>query len=415
MSLAHSSKFKPRIFPIKNDVDDAEIDRAQSIDPVATLNREKVEEIGNADIVGYSSTTPSIAYRLTTLEYGSIEFWQKLINNESKGNAGEDAITLDDFKTPYFDICSYITDDDGTFVKTTVFPALRIGGFSITIGDPQARIERSFDLVGEACFDLQATAKYYIYGSHTVGSAGDDEIDLSAKALVEDPDNSGVYIYRVVRVRSSVTTELTVTTDYTYSNATKILTILSPQAGDVIKYWYFSATAPDAQFTANTSDPAVILGDSCSIYLYIPGSGKPSSTDYIYRLQSVTVDIRFTREDKMEIGNKEVVQRGISDSVVTVTLGEFLDTGLTIEEVLRGQADGYAKIDVSKLTDQASLIVKFFTDNTKANFAYGFRIDNLSPTEIRPGGVNVNEYVQQGQTLEGEDINFSEDTSVIGI
>jgi len=412
MAMSLSSGLKPRIFPIKGDVADAEIDRAQSIDPVATLNREKVEEIGNANIVGYSSTSPTIAYRLGTLEYGSIEFWQKLINDESKGNSGEDAITLDDFKTPYFDICSYITDDDNTFVGTAVYPDLRIGGFSVTIGDPQARIERSFDLIGESAFILQGTAPYYIYGSETLGSAGEDEIDLSARAPVEDPDNTGVYIYRVVRVRSGVSTELTITTDYTYSDATKVLTIVTPVAGDVIKYWYFSATAPATQFTANTADPAVLLGDSCSIYLYIPGSGKPSSTDYIYRLQSVTIDVRFTREDKMEIGNKNVVQRGISDSTVSVTLGEFLDTGWTIEEVLRGEADGYAKLDVSKFTDEATLIVQFFDDNTKANFEYEIKINNLSPTEIRLAGINVNEYCQMGQTLEGEDINISEDATL---
>lgn len=410
MSLIHSSNLKPRIFPIKGDVDDAEIDRAQSIDPVATLNRTKVEEIGNGTIVGYSKETPSIAYRLGTLEYGNIEFWQKIVCNEDKGDVGENAITLDDFKTSYFDICGYLTDDDSTFVGTAVYPDLRVGGFSITIGDPQARIERSFDLVGESAFILQNTAKYYIYGSSTFGS-GDSTIDVSARPPVEDPDNTGVYIYRLVRVRSGSSTELTLTTDYSFAGNT--ITIVSPQSGDVYKYWYFSATAPATQFTANTSDPAVILGDSCSIYLFVPGSA--SSSDYIYRLQSVTIDVRFTREDKMEIGNKDVVQRGISDTTVTVTLGEFIDTGWTIEEVLGDLADGYGKIDVSKFSDQAQLIVKFFSDNTKDTFKYGIKIDNLSPTEIRLAGVNVNEYAQEGQTLEGEDISISRDTTVLGI
>jgi len=405
--------FKPRIFPVKGDVAPAEIDRAQSIDPTATLNREKVEEIGREGTVGYLKKSPTIAYRLTQLEYGNIEFWQKLVNTAVKGNIGEDAITMADFKTPYSDICAYLTDDDNTFKGTIWYPSLRTSGFSLTIGDPQARIERSFDMVGESAVIWQGTNKYFIYNKHEVSSGDDNEIDLTAIPPAVDPDNAGVYILRVVRVRSGISTELTSGTDYTYSNVTKILTITSITTADIIKTYYTSATAPADIFTPNDSDVPGLIGDCASIYLYIPASGHPASGDYIYRLQNVTIDVAFDREDIREIGNKNVVARGVRNTTVTVTLGRILEA-FTIEEVLRGEVTDYGKIDVEKLTDSAALIVKIFDDNTKTTFKYGFKATGLSAMELR-GGAAINEYVKADNTLEGEDLSITSDETVLGI
>ncbi len=411
--MIHASKYKPRIFPVLRNTDPAEIDRAQAIDPTISLNREKIEEIGRDKPVGYLKKSPTVGYRLTQLEYGSIEFWQKLINDEGKGDSGQNPITIEDFKVSYFDICAYLTDDDGTFRGTIWYPSLRTSGFSITIGDPQANIERGFDFVGESAIIWQGDNKYLIFKKHVAGSGTDNVIDLSDKVPAEDPDNTGVYMLRVVRVRGNVSTELTRTTDYSYSASTKELTITSIETGDVIKIWYTSATAPDTLFTLNDTDPDALVGDMVSIYLYIPGGGSPQASDYIYRLQSVTLDVRFDREDVREIGNKNVVQRGISNTTVTVTLGRILES-FTVEEVLAGKVSGYGKIDIEKLTDQATLIIKFFSDNTKSTFKYGIKATGLSATELR-GGAGVNEYVRKDNTLEGEDLTITADVSELGI
>ncbi len=411
--MINYSGFKPRIFPILGIGDDAEIDRAQAIDLTETLNREEVNEIGNPDVLGYLKKSPTIGYRLTQYESGSIEFYQKLVNTTVKGNVAEDAIDLDDFKTSYFDIVAYLTDDDGTFRGTKHYPSLRTAGFSLNIGEPDGVIERSFDFVGESAITWQEDNKYFIYKKHTAGSGADNEIDLSAKAPAEDPDETGVYMLRVIRVRSGVSTELTLTTDYTYSDGTKILTIVSVLTDDVIKAYYTSATAPDTQFTPNTADKAGILGDSIDIYLYIPASGKPSSSDYLYRLQSVGFEIAFEREDQKELGNKDVVLRGIADKSVTITLGRFLED-FSLEEVLRGAGAGYGKIDIQKLSDQVAIIIKVYDDNTKANFKYGIKATGLTPSELSPGST-VKEYVRKDATLIGKNLIITADSSVLGI
>jgi len=411
MSLIHSSYYKPRIFPINGDVSPAELDRVQSIDPTETLNREKVEEVGRDGVVGYLKTSPSITYSMSQYEYSNIELWQKLVNTKTKGGSGSgvDPINLNDFKTSYFDICAYLTDDDGTFIGTFQYPELRVNGFSINISEPQAIIERSFDFVGENAIYWENDNKYYIYQKEDItGNDTDYEISLDNTAT-EDPDVSGKYMIRVVRVSASGTSTVLSKSDGDYTETSSKVTVATVSNGDVIKLYYTSSSAPSTIFVENDTDPAGLLGDSAEIYLYIPASGKPSSSDYIYRLQSVAIDVSFEREDQREIGNKDVVSRGINDKTVTITLGRILDS-LTIEEVMRGVSSSYGKIDVSKLTDEASLILKIYSDNTKDTFKYGFRASNLSPTELR-GGANVNEYVTKEATLEGEELKISANES----
>jgi len=414
--MINYSDWKPRIFPVLGDVESSEIDRVQGIDPTTALNRERVDEVGNANVVGYTKKSPTIGYRLTQLEYGNIEFWQKIICSSVKGADGQSAITLDDFKTPYFDICGYLSDDSGAYRGTKMYPALRTSGFSIAIGEPQARIERSFDLVGESAITWQGANQYVIYGKHEVESADDSTIDLSGSGIpvpAVDPDNAGVYMFRVVHVTvAGVSTVLAKGIGYT-ETATSITILATVATGDVIKYCYTSANAPDVIFTPNTEDPSALLGDCVSIYLYIPATGKPSVSDYVYRLQSINFDVKFTREDLRELGNKEVVQRGIKENVVTANLGRILET-FSIEEVLRGEVAGYGKLDVERLSDEVALIVKVYTDNTKSVFSYGFKMTGMSPTDLKDA-VAVKEYTKTDNVLVGEELIISSDESVIGI
>ena len=411
--MVKGSKFKPRMFPIGGTGDDAEIDRAQSMVPDVTLNSEKIKELGRVAAVGYIKKTPTIGYSLTQLENGSIEFWQKVANVTDKGGDSDvSGITLSDFSTPYFDVAAYLTNDDDVFAGTLYYPSLRVSGFSISIGDPQANVERSFDMVGEAAKILQGDNKYLIYQKHTAGSGSDNEITLDKLAVVS-PDTALEYMLRVVRITSAgVVSELS-KTDADYTEDATTVTIASITTADTIKLWYTSAAAPDTMFTANDSDAVAIAGDSVDIFLYIPGSGKPTSSDYIYRLQSASLEVAFDREDLFEIGNKNIVQRGVKTSTVTVSVGSIVES-FTIEEVLRGEIADYGIIDVTKLTDSATFILKVYDDNTKANFKYGLMATGLSPTSLG-GDASVDEYVKKDATLEGEDLTISANTDIIEI
>ncbi len=420
--MIESSYYRPRIFPYKGNVVSAEIDRAQSIDPSTATNREKIEEIGRDGVVGYKKAIPTVDYRLTQLEYGDIEFWQKIVNTNTLGSTGQTGIVLNDFKTPAFDIAAYLTDDDGTFKGTKWYPKMRTAGFSWNIGDPDAIIERTFDFVGENPVTFQGDNKYVIQLIDATASGASHTIDIGASGdwseypdPILNPDqpnaNNSDYFIRIVRTRSSVNYELVYTTDYTYSPTT--ITIPGSESGDIYKVYYTATTYIAAQtpFTENDSSDDATLATSASIYLYVPGSGLPTSSNYIYKLQSVTVDVAFTREDFKEIGNKEVVLRGTSDKTVTVTLGEIMDN-FTVEEVLAGKVADYGVLDLAEFGSDTTLIVKFFSDSTKQTLRYGFKCDGLSLTDLAdPAAINT--YVKKDTTLEGEDITISEDNTLL--
>ena len=416
MALNHYSKNRPRVFSFGGDLLSAEIDRAQSVDVTAALNREKNKELGRDGVIDYRKSIPDISYRLTQNEYGNFEFWKYICNKDSS----DISVTHNDFKTATFDIAHYLTDDDDTFTGTIHYPKLRTSGFSLNIGDPEALVERTFDFVGETAWTWDSNNKYLIDASKTVISgdllSGNSvEITLGAGDYanypdpIVDPDKSAEteteqYIIKVYRVRSSSASELTAVTDYTYVNSTKKLTFLNAQADDLYKFYYTATTyiSGASIFTNNDSDYGAAEAYYTSIYLYVPASGKPGSSDYTYKLQSVSVDVRLDRTDYKEIGNRETVQRGVRETTVTITLGKFLDN-LTLEEVLRNAGADYGKYDIEEFSDDLKLEIRIFSDKTKTSEMLRYTFDNLSPTEKRDG-ITIDEYTNIETTLEGEEI-----------
>ena len=388
--MIHASNWKPRVYPVLGDLQDVEIDRAQDLTSTATLNRSKIEEIGRDGIVDWRALTPSISVTLKQLEYGSLEFWRKIAN---KGDSVSQ-INLTDFKTSTFDIAGYATDDSQSFLGTIWYPNLRMSGFGINIGDPDAIIERNFTFAGEDEIALLNNNKYLIRQRYVVASSGNNQtVAISNPTPVADPDNSGRFLFKVVKVSSGSASILDHGTGWSYNGSGTLTINGSSTAGDVIWVW-FSAGSLGSQvtFVNNDSDLAAISADSCTILLV--------TSTHVSRLQSVALDVTFDRRDIKEIGTQGVVSRGVREITTKATLGRILET-YTIEEVVRGVANqSYGKIDVSRLQDNFGLILKFYSDNTKSTFKLGYKFTDLAPTS-RDEGVPVADYTSAGLTLEG--------------
>ena len=394
--MIHTSQYKPRVYPYNGDTVPVEIDRVQELSAGLTINREKVKEVGRDGIVGWIERTPSLRATLRQYEYGNIEFFRKLANLGDSVTA----ITLNDFKTSMVDIAGYKTDDDGTFLGTVHYPKLRVSSFSLNIGSPEAIIERSFELAGEDELIWLNANKYLIYSRQIAVGAGAITFTLNDPSPVADPDESGNdgYIYRVLRVRSGTTTELTYGTDYSFTPAST-LSINDALVDDVYKIYYTAGSyiTGESTFTNNDVDVDAITADSVDIYL--------ETSNYLYKLQSATINVSFDRSDYKEIGNSEIVQRGIRNKTVTVTLGRLLES-YTIEQVLRGVATTYGKVDARKFEDDISLKLKVYSDSTKSLFKYEYRLTGLSPTAM-DAGVPVDDYVTRNATLECETLVIS--------
>lgn len=414
MSLIHSqSGYKPRIYPYNGDVAPTQIDRAQSLDPTASLNRQKVEELGRDGVVTYIKKTPTTGCRLGQYEYGSLDFFRKICNK----SAATTSVTLSDFKTSAFDICAYLLDDDATFKETLWYPKQRTSGFSINIGDPDALVERSFDFVGEDAKILQGNNKYYIYLAHTVetGEGGSYvEITIGSDDYttypvpVADPNHPTVYILRVLRVRSGVTTELVITTDYTYTDGTKKLRFLDADDFDVFKVYYSASSyiSGASYFTNNDFDLGAIQANSCSLYI--------ATTNYLHKIQSATIDVKFDREDLGEIGNADKILRGVKNKTVTINLGRKLDSR-TIEEVLDGKAADWGIIDIRDFSANLTFIVAMYTDSDKGTFKLGLKATGMTPIDFKPASASIDNYVDTGNTLEGEALTITELVADLGI
>jgi len=399
--MLHTSYYRPAVIPNNGTSTRNEIDRLQDMSATVTLNRNKIKEIGRDGIVGWKSNIPTVTLSLRQLEYGSINFWLELTNLEP----GTTSLDLNDFKTSLVDIAGYKTDDDGTFIGTVQYPKFRTSGFGINIGDPDAIAERSISLVGEDEYFWQNNNKYLIVLQDASCTTTTHTIIIGSGSWatypdpVIDPDVSATYIQKIVRIRSGVSLELTEGTHYTYTHGTTTIDFDvsgSPSvSGDVYKVFYTATTYITAvePFVNNDSDLTAISADACSIYL--------ETSDYVYRLQSVAIDVAFDRQDLKEIGNSEVVSRGIRNKTVTITLGRILES-FTIEEILLGQGgNSYGKVDPRKFNDDIKLVVKMYEDETKATFKLGYSITELAATSL-DAGVPLDDYATRGVKLEAE-------------
>jgi len=164
--------------------------------------------------------------------------------------------------------------------------------------------------------------------------------------------------------------------------------------------YYSAATfAESAIFTNNDVDAGALTADSCSIYLYV------GANQYVYKLQSVGIDVTFDRADYYEIGNKEVVQRGVKEKTVRVTLGRILEA-YTIEEVLRGVAPDFGRISNRQYDDNTTLRIKMYGNPNKTSFNIGLKVTDLSPTTL-DAGVPLNDYATRNATLEADNMTIS--------
>lgn len=386
--LIHAEAIDPRIIPYAGNVDWAQIDRVQRITKEGTLNREPYYELGRENKVDFKHNNPTVRYSMEQIEYGSLEFWQKLANV----GASDTDIELSDFSTKFLDMTTYKTDGSGTFKQTVWLPKLRLAGFNINIADPNAMIMRTFEFNGEDYKWLQGANKYLIFGKATVASGESTKnITLNDPIPVEDPNNSGVYLLRVWRTSSSVTTDLVETTDYTYNSGTNVLSITGNTVGDIVKYIYSSGSYIGGSDTFTNND--VDLGHTQAQYVTITiGVGN-----VLYRLQNVGMDVALDRLDVFEIGNDEVVKTSIRNETVRINFGRLQDD-LTIEEVLMGVASDWGIIDIRSFLDNLTLRVKIFSDETKTTFKIGYKITGISADAVSEE-LPVNDHATQNNTI----------------
>lgn len=407
--MIHARHYKPRVFPWASARLPEQINRAQDIGGDLTLNREKQYEIGRDGLLGYKQNIPTFTYTMRQFEYGDMSFWYDLANKVNPGSGDTHAVTLEDIKTTKIDIAAFLTDDNNVFTGTIWFPKLRVNSFTLNIADPNAIVERSFNLVGEDYKILNGM--YFAYASAIDVATGSTEVMVvldgtSGNGPIPVEYASGQYIFKVLRDRGGIVSELLedetsgfAADTWSYDNGTKTVTVQTCDFGDIVKVYYESATAYDGLWTNNDVASDFLLAESCEVYL------KVGSENRIYRLQTVGIDVAFTRTDYREIGNREIVQTGVRDKTVTINLDRYTE-GNSLENILASDTS-YPYIDPRNFADSIQMIVKIFTDSTHTTFKMGYLILNISPIALSTTQA-VEDYNKRTNRLESDNLKISD-------
>ncbi len=415
--MIHSSQYQPKLSPIYVDSPDIDLDRIQDLTSTLTMNRQKVDEIGRIGIVGWRQLTPSVTVSMKQLEYGNIYTYVNLANKGPQTAT----VQLTDFKSSGFDIMGFATNDSGVFLGTIMYPRLRLSSFTINISDPMQVIERTFNFVGEDEISWENNSAYvvrqrYVAPSNQTANASATFV-INSPTPQPDPDNSGKFIIRVVRTSTNLptsgtllSTELNWGTDWSYDGVQN-LTINNAYAGDVFWVWYSASSYLPGQvpFIYNNADVPVLTAECASIYL---GSGN-----YVYRLQSVSIDCTLSRKDIREIGNYQIVSEGVDDYNTKVTIGRVLET-FTVEEFLRNTplSGTGTKLDPRKFGSNFGLYVNIYSANTKlaSQYKMSYVCTDLAPTK-KDIGSTVQQYVTAGTTLEGQTFFVTNQISAVQV
>lgn len=408
MSLRHANRSRVKVFPHKNGRAKGQIDRLQEMSADMTSNRVKINELGRVDLVDWQKQTPEVTVSMRQFEYGSLETWNLLSNSATD----DTVVDFNDFKNSMVDLAVFSWNDDDTFKSTIWLEDQKVTGFSFNIGDPEAIIERTLNLKGEKLKELQGNNKYLVQIRETIesGEAGDHTITIGAGDYanypdpVANPDSSSGdtdYILKVIHYDSSAGTtdeadNGTSTGEWDYDSGTKVITFYGAGADDVYLVFYSATTYVTAEdvWTDNDGDLSHCEADSVTVLLR-------TASGTVYRAQNVSVDVSFEREDVREIGNAYPVAEGVRDKTVRITIDKILEN-LTEEENLVAQSADYGIIDIDDFTDEITMVIKVYSDSTKATFKVGYEFSSLA-VEGESYNVAVNDYSKKTFTLVGQE------------
>jgi len=403
--IRHASATKPRIYPWNENTIPMDIDRVQSFSGGITQPSELVYEVGRLEKVCTDLKILEESCAITQLEYGEIDFYLALANKAALPSGG---LELSDFDSSLMDIISVGKDAfGGTMEQTLWLPKLSLNSLTFNIANADSRIERTFDLGGDFFKILKNTNKIYMQKIYTVPSgysAAPYAISVTDPVPVLDPNVASKYIQRVLRVRSGVTTELELTTDYTFV-APSALSILLATSGDILKVVYTASSfGTGGDYTSlNDADLCYISADSVKVTLQ-SGVGTEVELD---RLTSFNITATLNRISESVIGLQEKLLKNVESYDVKIALnGRVKDA--EIEDVLMGQAgSNWGIIDPNEFKTDLICRVYVYEDATKSTFKIGYKVTGLAFADTTQD-TTANAFWSEGINLSSDNLLISD-------
>jgi hypothetical protein len=406
-TIRHASACKPISVPIKNSLAQDNWDRVQSFTPATSQPLEKLYEIGRLASMISDKAVLETTLSISQLEYGTNDAFKQISGLSAEPSGGFD---LDDFSsdgTNLKQLDFYYPGKDeynGTLEQTLWLQHMVLDSFSVSM-NANERIERSFEFSGEMAKILRYGNKYLIFATDDApsGTSGNYVIDVSDPAPVVDPNNAGVYILDLWRIRSGVATQLELTTDYTYNNGTSEITILSATASDHYRIFYSSASYGTAGDPTSLNDVDDYYLKSSYVTVTIDdGTNSPVTLD---RLTSLTIDATLNRLGEYVIGSAEKLLNEVESKDVSISLSGYVKSQ-PIQEALMTQAgQNWAIIDYS-LFSQVIVRVYMYDSASKANFLIGYK-STACDFDSDSQNWNANEYADDSVSLSSDNLTIT--------
>lgn len=402
--IRHASAFKPLSVSMLADVDMANWDRVQSFNATTTQPEEKLYEIGRRNKMVTDKGTLEATLSMTQFEYGELDAFLQIAGLSAEPSGGFELSDFDegrlDFISPGKDVYG------GTLEQTLWLENMALNSYEIAI-NADARLERSFEFAGEYAKIARYANKYVIFKTNDApsGTGGSYAIVLNDPAPVVDPNNAGVYILKLYRIRSGVATELDLTTDYTWNNGTTTLTILAALTGDQYRIWYTAAsygTSGDPQ-ALNDVDDYYLPSENVTITID-DGTHDPVE---LTKVTGMTISATLNRTDTPVIGTVEKL-KDTESYEVTVSIDQLVKN-YPVEEALMGQAgQSHAIIDYS-LFDEVDVVAKVYAESTKSTFVIGYKVTGASFTDGTPADYSANAFGNNPNTLSSDNLLITAD------
>jgi hypothetical protein len=403
--INHASGSKPRVYPWNSDTQPIDIDRVLNINGGVNQPQEFVYEAGRLDKVCTDLKILEEKCTVSQLEYGEVDFYLALANKAALPSGG---LVLSDFDGSLVDIISVIKDKfNGVVEQTLVLSKLSLNSIALKVASSDARIERSFDLGGDFFNIIKNNEKIYMQKIYTVPSgysAAPYAISVTDPVPVVNANVAGKYIHRIIRVRSGVTTELALTTDYTFT-APSALNILLATSGDIIKVVYHAASFGTAgDYTSlNNTDLCFITADSIKVTLQ-SGVGTEVELD---RLTSLDITATLNRISEGVLGLREKLLKNIQTYDVKVALNARIKN-TPIEDVLMGQAgNNWGDIDPNFFKTDLVLRVYIYENSSKTNFKIGYKSSAMAFADENQD-VNANDFWSKTINLSSDNMLISD-------
>ena len=339
---------------------------------------EDVYVVGKKAKCGTDKELPEVTVPLAMLERGEIDSYLTLTNLDSEPAGGFDLL---DFNSSLVDAIYYVKDEfDGVVDSTIWMPKCAVNSINLNIDDPEARITRDIELSSDDRRILAGDNKYLIHVEDTApsGTSGNYVIDISDPVPVVDPNNAGVYVLRVDRTRSGETVSLAITTDYTYDNTPKEITIIAGLTGDVYNVYYSASSFGSAGDPTSVDSDSICFLKAENVTVLISDGTTEVELD---RLSSLTLTATLNRIDENVIGNDERILREISDTPVTVDFSGRVKNYKGDKAFMNQLADSSMISSVKLFNDNVKVTIKIYNNADKDTFLIGYQVDNLSYTD----------------------------------